>query len=152
MIFSKTWSYAVRALIHLAKHHGQAPVLSSTIAEQEQIPGPFLAKILGSLAAADIVISTRGPKGGFVLKVEPEELTLLFITDIIGSKDSYKKCLLGFDVCPENGVCPVHKRWKEPHNQIIRFLKETTLADIALAQPKILAKTVALIKCDEVYS
>ncbi|NQU05015.1 MAG: Rrf2 family transcriptional regulator, partial [Calditrichaeota bacterium] len=51
MFFSKAWNYSIRALIYLAEHRDEGPILSSVIAREESLPGPFLAKILGTLAS-----------------------------------------------------------------------------------------------------
>ena len=76
MIFSKAWSYAVRALIYLQEHRGEGPILSTVIAQHESIPGPFLVKLLGELAAEGVVSSTRGRGGGFELISDPNKLKL----------------------------------------------------------------------------
>ena len=131
MVFSKTWGYAVRALIHLARHKDQGTVLSSRIAKEEHIPAPFLSKILGTLAAAKIVVSARGPKGGFMLNVPAEDLTLMDITSKFGAPDSVTECIIGHGECDGGVVCPIHKKWSEPKRQIMKFLETTTLADIS---------------------
>lgn len=134
MVFSKTWGYAVRALIYLARHQNQGTVLSSRIAKDENIPAPFLAKILGTLAIAKIVVSSRGPKGGFKLNVPPEDLTLMEITTKFGTPDAVTDCLIGDGECVEGASCPIHKKWSESKKQIMKFLQTTTLADISKAE------------------
>ncbi len=136
MFFSKAWNYSIRALIYLAEHKDDGPILRSVIAEQESIPSPFLAKILGTLATVNIIESTRGPKGGFVLKADPEKITLLEIAKLVEHFDESGKCLLGYGSCESGETCPIHEYWAEPKQQIMKFLKNTTLAMIGQLVPQ----------------
>lgn len=57
----------------------QPPLTQSTllqISDSLHIPRAFLSKILQQLARAGIVRSTKGPSGGFTLRIQPEDLTL----------------------------------------------------------------------------
>ncbi len=132
MILSKTWRYAVRALIYLNQRGGSAPTLSSIIAKDENIPAPFLVKILGMLANARIVDSTRGPRGGFVLAADPDKLTLMEIARATGYFSESDSCLLGYGLCSEHEPCAVHRYWEEPLRNISDFLEKTTLAELSL--------------------
>jgi len=135
MFFSKAWNYSIRALIYLAEHRDEGTILSSVIAKEEALPGPFLAKILGTLASANIVESTRGPKGGFILKADPENVNLLIIAKLFEHFETSGKCLLGYGACERGAPCPIHEFWAEPEQQIIKFLENTTLAKICAAVP-----------------
>ena len=136
MLFSKSWNYSIRALIYLAEHSDEGLILSSVIAKEESIPGPFLAKILGTLASANIIESTRGPKGGFVLKADPEKITLLLIAQQLEHFEISGKCLLGYGACENGEPCPIHEFWAESERQIIKFLEDTTLAKICRLVPQ----------------
>ncbi|MBT3232962.1 MAG: Rrf2 family transcriptional regulator [Calditrichaeota bacterium] len=136
MFFSKAWNYSIRALIYLAEHKDDGPILRSVIAEEESIPSPFLAKILGTLASVDIIDSTRGPRGGFVLKADPDKITLLEIAQLIEHFDASGKCLLGYGSCERGEACPIHEYWAEPKQQIMKFLKNTTLSMICQLVPQ----------------
>jgi Rrf2 family protein len=135
MFFSKSWNYAIRALIYLAEHRDEGQILSSDIAKEESIPGPFLVKILGTLATANIVISTRGRNGGFRLKQEPDQITLMDIARIFDFFQGSSKCLLGYGACERDETCPIHKHWAEPERLIKEFLENTTLEKISKLVP-----------------
>ena len=135
MIFSKPWTYAIRALLYLAEHRDEGPILSTTIASNEGVPAPYLVKILGTLNSAKIVASTRGPGGGFSLSVDPAKLNLMRIVILFDSIDLFQDCILGLGPCGENEHCPIHRRWKDPKCELVKFLEETTLADLAVEAP-----------------
>ena len=136
MIFSKPWTYAIRALLYLAEHRNEGPMLSTTIAESEGIPAPYLVKILGILNSAKIVGSTRGPGGGFHLQVDPKKINLMKVVILFDSVDLFQDCILGLGRCGENENCPIHRRWKEPKSFLMKFLEDTTLADLAKEAPE----------------
>ncbi|MFC2150632.1 RrF2 family transcriptional regulator [Calditrichota bacterium] len=136
MILSQTWRYAVRALIRLAQHGDKAPVLSSTIAEEEDIPAPFLVKILGMLANSGLINSTRGPRGGFWLNRKPDTITLMEIARATGYFGGNDACLLGYGLCSDGTPCAIHEHWAGPLEHISDFLENTTLEDLAHTMKK----------------
>jgi Rrf2 family transcriptional regulator, iron-sulfur cluster assembly transcription factor len=140
MLFSKPWTYAIRALLYLAEHRKEGPILSSQIADAENIPASYLVKILGTLNGTRIISSTRGPGGGYSLLKNPESIRLLDIVTPFESVDLFDNCILGLGHCSDNDQCPVHKRWKDTKLQLIQFLEETTLADVMVDSHEVLKK------------
>lgn len=72
MDISARTDYAVRALLMLAEQaqgaQGVVPAVSvDTLASRQTLPRKFLEAILGDLRRAGIVISRRGPTGGYLL-------------------------------------------------------------------------------------
>ena len=61
MIYTKTGEYAIRAILFLARQPQDALIMSSEIAEREDIPSHYLAKILQRMAR-EIVIYVRCKK------------------------------------------------------------------------------------------
>ncbi len=131
MIFSKSSGYALRALIYLATRDRNKPVLASEIAEQERIPGPTLAKILGRLSLAGVVDSQSGPKGGYWLSQEAGDITMKMIMELFETQTTSRECLLGYQTCPGPKYCKLHALWLKPQKHINTFLEKTTLRDIS---------------------
>lgn len=129
-IFSKPMGYALRAMIHLARHGTETPVLTADIAEAEDIPVSYLGKVLGRLTLAGMVSSTRGPKGGYLLEQDPATISLADLYDLFETQSMARECLLGFKQCPGPKYCALHKRWLEPQRHIESFLNNTRLADL----------------------
>jgi len=75
--------YAVRAALELAAAE-DPPVKGERIAEAQSIPLKFLENILGDLRQSGLVVSQRGPEGGYRLERPPEEIT---VADIIRAVD-----------------------------------------------------------------
>ena len=72
MIYSRSAEYAIRAFVHLAQVPEGKYAMVKNIAEQEDIPAHFLAKILQQLARKGLLRSSKGPTGGFALRVDAE--------------------------------------------------------------------------------
>ena len=69
MDISARTDYAIRALLMLAQEarsEGEA-VSVDTLARRQALPRKFLEAILGDLRRAGIVVSYRGPNGGYTL-------------------------------------------------------------------------------------
>lgn len=131
MIFSRPTSYAVRALVYLAHHHGKGPVLGSEIAKGEDLPAPFLAKLMRELTSSGIVIASRGPGGGFILGRDPKDISLWDVFTQYDGLALSGECLLGCGPCNEENSCYVHVEWAEPKAVLKAFLKRTSIADLA---------------------
>ncbi len=76
MKISKRGEYGVRALCHLARHHGTGVSHVAQIARDEGIPAKFLEGILLQLKHSGILASRRGVEGGYMLARPPEEVPL----------------------------------------------------------------------------
>lgn len=74
MLSQKT-RYAIRAMQHLADHHGEGPIQLAAIAEKQNIPAKFLTVILSELSRAGLVVSQRGRDGGYWLAIPPVDIT-----------------------------------------------------------------------------
>ncbi len=132
-------NYAIRALIYLDQHKDEGPTLGAVIAEKENIPAPFLAKVLGHLSSAGVIDSKRGRNGGYILKVDAQNLPLSKVASFFEHPDKAKQCLLGYGICKDNdSTCPIHIHWAKPNKSLNNFLDNTTIADLSslLSQDK----------------
>jgi len=69
--------YAARAVLSLARRHGQGtPTRLEEIAVENGVPANYLTQILIELKAQQIVKSVRGKEGGYQLGRPPAEITL----------------------------------------------------------------------------
>lgn len=64
---SNRCSYALRAMLELAKREGSGPVKIGAIADSQRIPVRFLEAILRQLKQAGLATSQRGKDGGYRL-------------------------------------------------------------------------------------
>ena len=133
-MLSNTSKYAIRAAIYLALHGEQKKRIDiKTIARSLNIPSPFLAKILQVLSKQKLLVSTKGPNGGFTLAKDPNEISVYEIVTIIDGGDIFDKCLISLRSCNEEGIpCPIHDKFEPVRAEIKKLFREQTLANLAL--------------------
>jgi Rrf2 family protein len=134
-MLSNTCKYAVRALIYLGKYSEDGTKIGiKKISSDLMIPTPFLGKILQNLVKQKILVSTKGPNGGFGLGRKINEISLYDIVRIVDGEDFFKNCLIGLQPCSihsENEKpCPVHSRFGPLRAQLMQFYQETSIAEI----------------------
>lgn len=129
-MLSQTAEYALRAVLYLAGRYGEGPVRVDDAAEALKVPRNYLSKTLHVLAREGILISTRGPHGGFELAVPADELVLADVVEQFDDLSGPKTCLLGRPACSERSPCSAHQRWKHVGDTARTFYRTTTLADL----------------------
>ena len=74
MKLSTRSTYGLRALVELGLSSSHGPVSASLIAKQQELSVAYLEQLLHRLKRQSIVNSVRGPKGGYCLAREPEDI------------------------------------------------------------------------------
>jgi Rrf2 family protein len=133
MLYSRSAEYAIRAFVHLAQVPDGRYAMVKQIAAEEEIPAHFLAKILQQLARKGMLRSSKGPTGGFSLRVPPDEVRLLDIVEALDGLAEYEKCASGLAECNDDMPCPLHDSWKALRSRIMDYLERNTIADLAKA-------------------
>jgi Rrf2 family protein len=100
------------------------------------VPGPFLGKIFQTLVRANILVSSKGPGGGFAIARDPKTITLFDIYQAIDGTTYLDGCAVGLARCSDETPCPLHERWKPVRERIRSYLQSTTLNDMADATRK----------------
>jgi len=138
MIYSRSSEYAIRAFVHLAQVPDGQYAMVKNIAEEEDIPSHFLAKILQQLARKGLLRSSKGPTGGFALRMDPADIRLLDIVEALDGLASYQQCASGLSECSDEMPCSMHDNWKALRSRILEYLERNTIDDLAkaLAQKK----------------
>lgn len=122
---------AIRSVLYLAMFSDEKKKFGTkVIAENLEIPQPFLAKLLQNLNKADIVSSVKGPYGGFYLEKTSNKTVWDIIICIDGSK-KFDNCFLGLAKCDDEDPCPVHFTVKPFKEKIMLDFKEKTILQFA---------------------
>ena len=143
MIYSRSAEYAIRAFVNLSRVPEGKYAMVRQIAQQEEIPTHFLAKILQQLARKGLLRSSKGPTGGFTLRRKASEVSLMNIVEALDGLGDYDKCASGLAECNDEQPCGMHDSWNALRSRIIDYLKQTSIADIQTAleeKRRVLAK------------
>ena len=129
MLYSRSWQYAVRILLHLAQLEPGERQSARTIAGDIGIPAPYASKILSTLANARLVRSQRGPRGGVMIARPAREILLQDVVAAVGEESAMSECVLGFSACSDVTPCPVHVVWAQMRQDLRSRLLSRTLED-----------------------
>ncbi len=121
--YSLTTGYAIEALACLARH-GSDPMLVREIAEETEMPAPYLSKIFQRLGDAGIVESKRGYKGGVRLVRPPSAISLLQIDAAVENAKS------GAQDGPADDSPRPNTFWEAFHESYREKLAAMTLAEV----------------------
>ena len=133
MIYSRSAEYAIRAFVFLAEVPPGKFVMVKHIAQQTDIPTHFLAKILQQMARKAFLKSSKGPTGGFTLRMKPEDISLLKIVEAMDGLNDYHRCPGGMSECNDEAPCGMHESWKGLRSYILDYLSQTTIATLSTA-------------------
>jgi len=123
---------AVMAMADLAKITTTQPTSITEISLRQGISISFLEQIFFKLKKNNLVQSSRGSSGGYLLTRSPKEITVSSIIKAVDekvktvgcNKDSKKGC---------NGKsvkCITHNLWDDLENHINNFFEKNTLNDV----------------------
>ncbi len=76
--------YSVKALLDLSLQPGYGPTSVKAIALRQDLPAPYLEKLLIEMRRAKLVNSVRGAQGGYQLARSPTEISLGHILEAVG--------------------------------------------------------------------
>ena len=121
--------YGLRIMMELALQQGSGPVLVSTIAENQALPGKYIHVLVGGLKAAGLVRAVRGPNGGLVLARDAARITPL---DVVTALEGRLAEGQAPDSPPEAGASSVARDvWSDLIQAMEASLSRRTLADLA---------------------
>ena len=133
--------YAVMAMVELGSHEQAGrggPITLAQIAASQQLSLCYLEQLFGGLRRAGLVLSARGPGGGYRLGRPAAEVTVAEIIDAVDEPIHTTRCTgdAGCMVNPEGGQthCRTHALWRDLGQHIRQFLSAVSLADVVRGQ------------------
>lgn len=120
--------YGVRAMLALARHDGNEPLSASRIAAAMAIPPRFVGQVMGDLVAAGLVDARTGRSGGYRLRRNPGEISILAIVEATEGDSRRRTCVLRNAPCSRVGACDVHAIFQAAQDALIERLAGSTLA------------------------
>jgi Rrf2 family iron-sulfur cluster assembly transcriptional regulator len=132
-MFSKACEYGIRATIWIAgKSLLGSKVNLKDVAKAIDSPEAYTSKILQQLSRNNIIISEKGPTGGFSMSIaDMDTVKLSTIVSAIDGDGIYTGCGLGLKKCNENMPCPVHNQFKAVREGLRRMLETTSVKSLS---------------------
>lgn len=138
MQITRQADYAMRTIIYLSRLEPEEKAPTSTIAEKQQIPSSFLAKIISQLSVAGLIHTSRGAHGGVSLAKSPQKISVLEVIEAIDGPVMLNECTHNPGICVFTKDCPMHSMWCEMRNDLLDKLQATTFEQFSNGQTAIL--------------
>ena len=124
--------YAVMAMADLALFKDNGPISLSDISLRQNISLPYLEQIFIKLKDNNLVKSTRGAKGGYVLEKPAHDIKISNIISAVDEevkmlnckKESKKGCN------NKSSKCITHNLWDQLDQHINNFFEKVKLQDL----------------------
>ena len=117
------------SLLDLVMHSDQGPVSLADISIRQGISLSYLEQLFAKMRRNKLVVSTRGPGGGYSLGGSPEQVC---IADVINAVDEEVQ-IADKDVSngsPGYEPCLTEQLWEELSAEIENYLTTISLADM----------------------
>lgn len=124
---SEAASLAVHSMALIASNKEMLNV--NHIADLTKSSRNHLAKIMQILVKNEFLTSTRGPRGGFILKKDASTIYLLQIYELLEGPIEKQHCGIHTDKCPFTS-CVFGNLANRFSEDFIEYLKSTKLSDI----------------------
>lgn len=121
--------YAVTAMLDLALHRDAGPINLADISSRQGISLSYLEQLFSRLRKQGLVISSRGPGGGYVLGDTADAITVADVIRAVDEAVDATRCK-GKQNCQGEERCLTHDLWEELSSQISSFLSGVSLADL----------------------
>jgi Rrf2 family protein len=121
--------YGIRAMYDLALYHGKGPQTVKAISERQGVPEAYLEQLIARMRKADLVVSVRGPQGGYYLADEPGNITIGAILRAAEGTLAPANCVEDED-CENAQDCAMHVLWERIHEGVNALLNAMTLKEM----------------------
>ena len=125
-------AYSIDAVVYLARQPGPGRSKARAIGEAIGAPGNYLPQILADLVRGGILVAEAGREGGYRLARRAEAITLLELVEAAEGPIVEDRCQLTGKPLVGGSVCLLHESWARVCGGLIRELRRTTVADLAL--------------------
>ncbi|MHC4479531.1 MAG: RrF2 family transcriptional regulator [Planctomycetota bacterium] len=122
--------YGCRAMVDLALHQDGGPVALEVVAQDQQIPERYLAKIIQDLRRRGLIRSVRGAYGGYLLSRPASEISLLDVWEALEGPFVPVECLDNPNTCEMVGECVTREVWNKVREAIVDVLESENLAGL----------------------
>ncbi len=120
--------YAVTAMMDLALHGKLGNVTLADIAGRQNISPAYLEQLFGSLRKAGLVTSVRGPKGGYRLARNDQDISLADI--LVAADEQINMTCGGGNTCSNEDPCLTHGLWNNLSDEFFTFLDSKKLSEM----------------------
>ena len=127
---TKKADYGLMALKYLAEQPPSSARSAKDIAEAYHIPPPLLAKILQTLAKAQLLVSHAGTNGGYALARPAKEISAFEVIRAIDGPLFITSCITIHGPCDLAGHCTIKEPLRKVNDSIKDLLSGIRISDL----------------------
>ncbi len=132
MKFSTKVRYGLRILLQIAiESQKKDYVQGKAIAKAQKLSEAYLEQIMIPLKNAGFVKTARGCSGGYALRKDPSEITVLDLIELFEGPLVLADCVEDKRSCSQVKTCYTHLIWKELSEKFRNAAAEISISDIA---------------------
>jgi len=128
---SRISDYGIVLMACLAGQPAESRLSAREIAERTQLPLPVVSKILKSLTRQGLLLSQRGPHGGYGLARRPDSINVVEMITALEGPIGLTECTMHPGHCVQEASCHVRKPWQQINHVVRSALARVTLAELA---------------------
>lgn len=129
--------FAVTAMLDLAMQGEGGPVTLADISQRQRISLSYLEQLFAKLRRHQVVVSVRGPGGGYRLARTPELITVADIISAVDEPLDATRCG-GKGNCTgvehHDGHCMTHQLWATLTHKMLAFLASVSIKELVEQQ------------------
>ena len=130
MKLSTRGRYGIHAMYDLALHEHSGPQSIKAISERQGVPEAYLEQLFAVLKRENLVVSTRGAQGGYMLARGPSEITVGEVLRALEGGLSLVDCLDEEEACGKSCACPSRIVWQKLRDGLNAIVDGITLRDM----------------------
>ena len=133
--FNKDMEYALISLVEMSRQPGEELLSARELSERYAIPYKLLARILQKLSSDGVVHSVKGPRGGYRLAKEPQNVRLGRIIKAVRGDERIADCLTADGNCAQEDCgCTIKPIVQVFQDKWVKFVENTTLDEFARSE------------------
>ncbi|MDV4150691.1 Rrf2 family transcriptional regulator [Clostridium sp. AL.422] len=125
MKYTKATNYALHILTYMIKYNEKNNLSLYPLAKHFNISPSYLSKILTKLVKANIIRSTPGVNGGYILYKKKEDITVLDVIEAIEGDSKMFTCEMD-----EKSECKIQKTMSEAEQIMTNYLRNKKILEI----------------------
>ena len=134
---------AVRAMLELASHQRTGPVTLFRISERESVSISYLEQLFGLLRRHELVLSARGPGGGYLLSRTARNISVADIVLAVDNNSLSTRDDASEDISTDAQDWAV-RLWANAESKVMAYLGSVSLQDLVDQQPPVYTKHVPI--------
>ena len=128
MKISTALRYSVRMVVTLAQ---KGEIMNTEeLAKDMDVSPLYLRQLAPALERAGILQTFRGAKGGYILKADPDELSIFEIIQVYDEDFSLLDCIRDSETCLKSPDCTSRYLWKGLSDELKKILQNMTLREL----------------------